>query len=54
MDELFMIVGKLYVEIYNTQKYIESMQKQLKDKDSDILSLKQKLSQKDQIDSNDK
>ena len=49
-----MIVGKLYVEIYQTQKYMESIQQQLKEKDSEILSLKQKLSLKDKIDGNDK
>jgi hypothetical protein len=54
MEELLMIVGKLYVEIYQTQKYMESIQQQLKEKDSEILSLKQKLSLKDKIDGNDK
>lgn len=54
MDELFTIIGKLYVDLYHTQKYIEGVQQQLKDKDSDIVSLRQKLSQRDKIDSNDK
>jgi predicted Holliday junction resolvase-like endonuclease len=54
MEELLIIIGKLYVDIYQTQKYVESIQQQLKEKDNDILSLKQKLNQKDKIDSNDK
>jgi len=54
MEELLMIIGKLYVDIYQTQKYMESIQQQLKEKDSEVLSLKQKLSTKDKIDSNDK
>ena len=49
-----MIIGKLYVDIYQTQKYMESIQQQLKEKDNEILSLKQKLSTKDKIDGNDK
>lgn len=54
MDELFTVIGKLYIDLYNTQKYIENVQQQLKDKDNEILSLKQKLLQKDKTDSNDK
>ena len=49
-----MIIGKLYVDIYQTQKYMESIQQQLKEKDNEILSLKQKLSTKDKTDGNDK
>lgn len=49
-----MIIGKLYVDIYQTQKYMDSIQQQLKEKDNEILSLKQKLSAKDRIDGNDK
>lgn len=40
-DELFNIIGKLYVDIYNTQKYIEILQKQISDKDKEIKDLKQ-------------
>jgi hypothetical protein len=54
MDELFTVIGKLYVDLYHVQKYMEALQQQLKEKDNDILLLKQKLSQKDKIDSNDK
>lgn len=41
MDELFIIIGKLYTDIYNMQKVLEHLQKQIKDKDSEILKLKQ-------------
>jgi cell division protein FtsL len=43
MDELFSVVGRLYVDMYNTQKYIESLQKQIKDKDNEISLLKTKI-----------
>lgn len=36
MDELFTIVGKLYVELINMQKYIELLQGQIKEKDKRI------------------
>lgn len=47
MDELFIIIGRLYVDMYNTQKYIESLQQQLKDKDTEISVLKTKIISKD-------
>jgi hypothetical protein len=47
MEELFNIIGKLYVDIYNTQKIIELLQTQLKDKDREISELKQRKSSKD-------
>lgn len=40
MDELFIIVGKLYVDLYNMQKVIEILQQQVKDKDIEIQNLK--------------
>lgn len=40
MEELYNIIGKLYVDIYNTQKYIESLQSALKEKDKTIADLK--------------
>lgn len=41
MEDLFNIIGKLYVDIYNIQKVIERLQQQLKEKDSEIIKLKQ-------------
>jgi len=43
MEELLSIVGRLYVDMLHAQKYIESMQGQLKDKDTEIITLKSKL-----------
>jgi len=40
MEELFNIIGKLYVDIYNTQKLLEILQKQLQEKDQEIKELK--------------
>lgn len=39
MDELFIIIGKLYTELANMQKYIEVLQSQNKEKDKRILEL---------------
>jgi hypothetical protein len=43
MEELYNIVGRLYVDILHAQKYVESIQNQLKDKDTEIILLKSKL-----------
>jgi hypothetical protein len=40
MEELFNIIGKLYVDIYNTQKLLEILQNQIKEKDKEIKELK--------------
>jgi hypothetical protein len=42
MDELFLIIGKLYVELTNVQKYIELLQSQNKEKDKRISELQNK------------
>jgi hypothetical protein len=39
-DDLFSIIGKLYTDLYNTQKIIEILQSQIKEKDREILDLK--------------
>jgi cell division protein FtsL len=43
MEELYNIIGKLYVDIYHAQKYIDSLQNNIKDKDSTIANLKLEL-----------
>lgn len=48
MEELFNIIGKLYVDLYNMQKLLERLQQQLKDKDSEIIKLKQQTRTKDE------
>lgn len=46
MEEIFNIIGKLYVDSYNSQKVIEILQQQLKDKEQEIQEL-QKLRDRD-------
>jgi hypothetical protein len=41
MEELFNIIGKLYVDIYNTQKVLDMLQKQIQEQDTEIARLKQ-------------
>jgi hypothetical protein len=37
MEELFTIIGKLYSDLYNTQKYIEVLQNKLKIQEKQLL-----------------
>jgi hypothetical protein len=39
MEEIFNIIGRLYVDSYNSQKVIEILQQQVKDKDKEIEEL---------------
>jgi hypothetical protein len=43
MDELFNIIGRLYVDIYNSQRLMDVLQDQLKNKDKEIADLKKQL-----------
>jgi hypothetical protein len=40
MDDLFIIIGKLYTDIVNAQKIIDMLQQQIKEKNEEILELK--------------
>ena len=40
MEELFNIIGKMYVDLYQNQNLIEALQKTLKQKDEELLKLK--------------
>ena len=40
MDELYNIIGRLYIDIVNSQKYIEMLQNQIKEKDKTISDLR--------------
>lgn len=42
-EELYNLIGRLYVDIYNAQKYIEILQSQTKDKDKTISDLRNDL-----------
>lgn len=48
MDDLFIIIGKLYVDMHNMQKILEHLQQQNKDKDSEIIKLKQQIRKQDE------
>lgn len=48
MEDLFIIIGKLYVDMHNIQKILERMQQQIKDKDSEIIKLKQQIRKQDE------
>lgn len=43
-EEIFNIIGKMYVDFYQMKMYIEDMQKQIQQKDQEILSLKNAVS----------
>ena len=42
-EDLFSIIGKLYTDLYGSQKIIELLQKQIQDKDKEIVDLRKKL-----------
>ena len=39
MDELYSIIGRLYADIFNAQKYIDMLKNQIKDQDKIIEKL---------------
>lgn len=41
MEELFNIIGKLYVDIYNSQKVLQMLKDQIKDQEHQLQLLKQ-------------
>jgi hypothetical protein len=43
MDDVFTIIGKMYVDIIQSQKVIAELQKQLEEKDKEILSLQSSI-----------
>ena len=43
-DQVFTIIGKLYMDLINSQKIIDILQKKLQEKDQEILSLEGKNS----------
>lgn len=40
LEELFTMIGKLYADVYGSQKIINLLQEQIKEKDQEILRLK--------------
>lgn len=47
MDELFTIIGRLYIDLVQSQKVIENLQKRLKDKEEELSTLENSLGSKD-------
>jgi|688.fasta_scaffold55255_7 hypothetical protein len=43
MEELYLTIGKLYMDILHAQKYIEALQSSIKEKDSTIADLRLEL-----------
>lgn len=43
-EKLFTIIGKLYIDIVNSQNVIELLHKKLQEKDKQILELESRLS----------
>lgn len=43
MDEVFTIIGKMYIDIVQSQKTIVELQKQIEIKDKEISSLQQSI-----------
>ena len=43
MDELFNIIGKMYVDLIQSQKVITELQKKVEEKDKEILSLQSSI-----------
>jgi hypothetical protein len=48
MDELLIIIGKMYVDMTNMQKILEHLQQQVKDKEAEIIRMKQQSRTKDE------
>jgi hypothetical protein len=43
MEEVFTIIGKMYMDIVQSQKVIAELQKQLEDKNKEIVSLQSSI-----------
>lgn len=39
-EQLYSIIGKMYVDFFNTQKVIEILQQNIKEKEQEVLELK--------------
>jgi hypothetical protein len=49
MEDIFAVIGKMYLDLLQSQKIIESLQKKLEDRESDISSLQASIISKDNI-----
>jgi hypothetical protein len=49
MEDIFAVIGKMYLDLLQSQKIIESLQKKLEDRENDISSLQASIISKDSI-----
>jgi len=49
MDDIFAVIGKMYLDLVQSQKIIESLQKKLEDQEKDTSSLQASIISKDNI-----
>ena len=49
MEDIFAVIGKMYLDLLQSQKIIESLQKKLEDRENDISSLQASIISKDNI-----
>lgn len=49
MDDIFAVIGKMYLDLVQSQKIIESLQKKLEDQQKDLSSLQASIISKDNI-----
>lgn len=47
MDDIFATIGKMYIDLVQSQKIIESLQKKLETQEKDISSLQASIISKD-------
>jgi cell division protein FtsL len=47
-EEIFNIIGKMYVDFYQMKSYIEDLQNQIKQKDQEIISLKNSINKENE------
>ena len=52
MDDLFITIGRLYVDVVQAQKILENFQKKGQEKDKEIQELTKKVSQETSYSSN--
>jgi hypothetical protein len=43
MDELFNIIGRLYADLYHSQKLLDVLQEQIKNKEKELADVKKQL-----------
>jgi hypothetical protein len=47
MDDIFAVIGKMYLDLLQSQKIIDSLQKKLEDREKDISSLQASIISQD-------